>query len=70
MKESYRLEYQTSKGAWYEMYTSPAKGLTRPIITKTLEECQKERSKAIKRHKPYGRDYTYRIVRVIEEVVE
>jgi hypothetical protein len=63
-KEWFRLEYRACNG-WHSMYTSGGND----VITRTLNEAKAERTKAIKRHKPYGRDYTYRIVKITEEVV-
>lgn len=64
-KETYRLEYQTQWG-WPTMTDRNGAPLTQ---MKTLDEAKAERTKAIRRHRPYGRDYTYRIVKVTEEVV-
>jgi hypothetical protein len=64
-KEWFRLEYQTRHG-WRTMYDKNGAEIT---FIKSLDEAKIERTKAIKRHKPYGRDYTYRIVKVTEEVV-
>ena len=70
----FRLEYRDPKSPnysarqWRTMYGSVNDG-SKHIITKTLDECQAERTRAIRRHRPYGRNYEYRIVKITEEVV-
>jgi len=64
-KEWFRLEYQTRYG-WRTMYDKNGAEI---VFIRSLDVAKAERTKAIKRHKPYGRDFTYRIVKVTEEVV-
>lgn len=65
VKVRFRLEYQARYG-WRVMYDRDGKDIRN---LKTIDEAKAERVKAIKRHKPYGRDYVYRIVKITEEVV-
>lgn len=60
METRYVVEYKTSTG-WRRMYGTDGLDL-RP--SRTLEAAKKERSKAVRRHKPYGRDFQYRIAEV------
>jgi hypothetical protein len=69
IKETFQLEYEVRPGDWRPMYGDVRKG-GKDIVVNTLELARKERTKAISRHKPYGRDYTYRIVKKTLEVVE
>lgn len=66
MKIRFRLEASVKNAnKWRTMYD--ARGFD--IIVKTEDAAKRERTKAIKRHKPYGRDYDYRIVKITEEIV-
>lgn len=66
MKIRFRLEASVKgKDKWRTMWDT--KGFD--IVVHTEDQARRECAKAIKRHKPYGRDFDYRIVKITEEIV-
>lgn len=60
MDARFVVEYKTPTG-WRPMYGSDGRPL-RP--SRSLADAKKEKAKAIRRHKPYGRDFQYRIAEI------
>lgn len=65
-KVRFILEYHATPHIWSRMYDRDGHNLPE---YKTIQGAINARAAAKRRHKPYGRDFAYRIIKITREVV-